>query len=92
MEKDLTLKEFIEHFKVKHQLEVTMLSWSVSMLYSSFMPKKDRLGMKISELIETITKKPIPKHVQSLVLEMCANDADGEDVEVPYVKLNIRRS
>ena len=86
----MTLKQLIEYFKEKHQLEITMLSCNVSMLYSSFMPKKDRLGMKISQLVETITTKPIPSHVSSLVLEMCVNDKDGEDVEVPYVKLNIK--
>jgi ubiquitin-activating enzyme E1 len=69
------------------------MSSGVSMLYSSFMqPKKlqERLNMKISTLVETVSKKPIPDHVKSLVLELCVNDKNDEDVEVPYVRVVIR--
>ena len=93
MEGDLTLKELIDYFKEKHELEVTMLSCGSCMLYTFFMGKKkaeERLPMKMSELIETISKKPILPHVKSVVLEVCVNDRDGEDVEVPYIKLRIR--
>jgi ubiquitin-activating enzyme E1 len=44
----------------------------------------------MSTLVETISKKPIPAHVKSLVMEICVNDRTEEDVEVPYVKLNIK--
>lgn len=90
---DLTLKELIDHFQTKHSLEITMLSCGQSMLYSFFMPKKkleERFSTPISKLIEKITKKEVPVHVKSLVLEACVNDRDGEDVEVPYIKLDIR--
>ncbi|KAJ3214251.1 hypothetical protein HDU67_001850 [Dinochytrium kinnereticum] len=90
---DLTLKEFIAHFKTKHELEVTMMSSGVSMIYTMFMPKKkmeERMGMRISELVETVSRKPIPPHVSYLVVEVCVNDREGEDVEVPYVRIRIR--
>jgi ubiquitin-activating enzyme E1 len=48
IEGDLTLKELLNYFQEKHQLEVTMLSCGNSMLYSFFMPKKkleERLPM-----------------------------------------------
>jgi ubiquitin-activating enzyme E1 len=44
---DITLKEFVEHFKQKG-LEVTMISSGVSLLYASFYPQskvKDRLPL-----------------------------------------------
>jgi len=46
--------------------------------------------MRLSELVESIAKKPVPPHVKALTLEMVVNDRDGEDVEVPYVRLAIR--
>ncbi|ORY04205.1 ubiquitin-activating emzyme E1 [Basidiobolus meristosporus CBS 931.73] len=90
---DITLQGFINHFKEKHDLEVTMVSSGVSMLYSFFMPKKkldERLPMKLSKLVVAVSKKPLPSHVKSLVMEICVNDRDGEDVEVPYVRVKIR--
>jgi len=37
---DITLRQFIDYFKEKHNLTVTMVSCGVSMLYNGFMPKK----------------------------------------------------
>ena len=91
---DLTLKELIDLLKNEHELEVTMLSCGASMVYSFFMPKKkleERMKSRISECLQQITKKPVPAHVKSLVLEVCVNDRDGEDAEVPFIKLNIRQ-
>ncbi|ORZ23635.1 ubiquitin-activating emzyme E1 [Absidia repens] len=94
IEQDVTLREFIDYFEKEHQLEATMVSSGVSMLYSFFMPKKkaeERLNMKMSKLVETVSKKPIPPHVKAVIVEICANDKEGEDVEVPYVRVKIRQ-
>ncbi|KND00481.1 ubiquitin-activating enzyme E1 [Spizellomyces punctatus DAOM BR117] len=90
VEGDITLQELINWFQQKHELEVTMLSCGASMLHASFMPKKERLSMPISKLVETVSKKPIAPHVKALILEVCVNDREGEDVEVPYVRVVIR--
>ena len=45
--------------------------------------------MALSEVVRTVSKKDIESHVEALVLELCCNDIEGEDVEVPYVKYNL---
>ena len=46
----------------------------------------------MSDVVKDVSKKQIPPHVRALVFELCCNDEDGEDVEVPYVKYNLRWS
>ncbi len=87
------MQELIDLFQQKHQLEITMLSCGVSMLYSFFMPAKkvaERKSLPISKLVESVSKKAIPDHVRALVMEVCVNDKEGEDVEVPYIRVVIR--
>ncbi|KAK1509455.1 ubiquitin-activating enzyme E1 [Colletotrichum costaricense] len=91
---DITLKELLEHFE-KQGLTISMLSSGVSLLYASFFPPaklKDRQNLKLSQLVETVSKKPVPAHQKEVIFEMVAEDVDGEDVEVPYIKMKMAGS
>ena len=62
-----------------------MVSQGVSMLWSSFIPPKkaqERLSMRMSDLVEHVSKKPIPAWTKNLLVEVMVNDEDDEDVEV----------
>jgi len=90
-ENDLTLEEFLKDMDMKG-LEVTMLSSGVSLLYASFFPKakrEERLPLKMSKLVEYVSKKPVPAHTKNLIFEVCVDDQTGEDVEVPFVCIKL---
>ena len=40
---------------------------------------------RMSAIMEEVSKKPLGAHVKNLVFEICCDDADGEEVEVPYI-------
>ena len=89
---DLTLQELIDDFE-KRGLTISMLSSGVSLLYASFFPPskmKDRYALPLSKLVETISRKPIPEHQKEVIFEVVVEDLDGEDVEVPFVKVKVR--
>lgn len=90
---EMTLRDFMDYFSKEHKLDVTMLSYNVSMLYSFFMNKdkvKTRMQMPLSKVAVDASKKELPTHVRNLVLEIIATDSTGEDAEVPYIKYKFR--
>ncbi|KAL0574314.1 E1 ubiquitin-activating protein [Marasmius crinis-equi] len=83
---DPTLKEIVSWFSKEHKLDITMVSQGVSMLWSSFIGKKkseERLPLKFSKLVETVSKKPVLPHVTYFIAEVMVSDEEGEDV--PFV-------
>jgi len=75
-----TLGEVLAQFQAEHNLTITMMSCGVSMIYSSFTAKakmEARLRQNLKQVYEEVTKKPLPPHVRSLVLEVCCDDAEG---------------
>lgn len=86
-----TLGALIEQFEKEHGLTITMISSGQTLLYASFMPKhKPRLQQTFTSVLETVSKKPIADHVKTIVVEICADDAEGEDVEdIPFLAFHL---
>ena len=90
----MKLSQFIEFFEKKYNLEVTMASAGVSLLYSSFMQPeklKERMDKEVSLVLEEIQQKPLPSWQKYLIVEIIADLIDSdEDIEVPSVRYQFR--
>jgi ubiquitin-activating enzyme E1 len=91
---DITLQQFINHFETEYNLEVSMISHGVSILFSFFGNKKklaERMNMKMSEVVQSVSKKELPPNQLFITFEIIATERDtDEDVELPYVKFRFR--
>ncbi|UZJ54373.1 hypothetical protein CBS101457_003693 [Exobasidium rhododendri] len=90
-----TLSALLELFVKEHGLEVTMLSSGVSMLFSGFglaaKKREERMKMRISELVETVSKKAVPPYANHVILEGLFDSVEtGEDVEAPYIRVAVK--
>lgn len=48
------------------------------------------MNMKMSELVENVSKKPIPPWTKNLLVEVMVNDENDEDVEVSSAPRTLR--
>eukprot|EP00300_Choanocystis_sp_HF-7_P036097 c5119_g1_i1.p1 GENE.c5119_g1_i1~~c5119_g1_i1.p1 ORF type:complete len:1014 (-),score=269.80 c5119_g1_i1:69-3110(-) len=90
---DVTLEEFINSFQKTHEVEINMISYGRSMLFTSFSPKKllaTRFKLRMSELAQTVSKKPLAAGTKYLTMEVCCTGKDGNDVEMPTVRFRYR--
>jgi len=91
---DITLQQFINHFETEYNLEVSMISHGVSILFSFFGNKKklaERMNMKMSEVVQSVSKKELPPNQLFITFEIISTERDtDEDVELPYVKFRFR--
>jgi len=94
-EGDITLQALLNLFKERFGLEISMLSYGPSMLYYNFgMVKKEvkeRLPLKITQVIEKVAKIKLRPKERYIVLEaVVANEKTGDECEIPYIRLKIR--
>lgn len=91
---DISLRQLMKYFETEYNLEISMLSHGVSILYSFFANKKkieERMDMSMSRIVTSITKKEFPTDQIFIILEVIANDLDsGEEIEIPYIKFRFR--
>jgi len=90
---EMTVREFLAYFKNQHQLDVTMMSSSNALIYSTFIKgHQERLDKKVSEAVAFVTKKSLPEKKKELAIEICASRLeDDEDAEVPSVTYHYRK-
>lgn len=91
---NITMGQFMDYFEKEYNLEISMLSYGVSILYSFFANKKkieDRKRMKMTDVITSITKKEFPPNQLFIILEVIANEKiTDEEVDLPYIKFRFR--
>ncbi len=46
---------------------------------------------RMSQLLETVSRRPIPSHQKNIIFEINVEDASEEDIEVPYVMVKYRK-
>ena len=46
--------------------------------------------IRITDLVESVSKKPVPAHTKNIILEICCDDQTEQDVEVPFVCIKLR--
>jgi ubiquitin-activating enzyme E1 len=91
--KDITMKEFIEYFEKTLRLGITMISSGSTIIYT-FYSKPDviqkRMKMKLSNVLEEVSEKPLPPKQKFIIFEACVTDENEEDVEIPSIRYKFR--
>lgn len=90
---ELTLEEFLAHFRDHHRLRVVMVHYKSCVLYSDFLPQRrlqELRGLPMSRVVCKMSDSAgLRSHVRSLAFDLVCFDFDGNDVEVPYVRYTI---
>ncbi|XP_072136899.1 ubiquitin-like modifier-activating enzyme 1 [Mobula birostris] len=87
---EMTLEEFLNYFKAKHNLDVIFIHCGSCMVYACHMTPsqlKERLSQRMSEIVAKLQGKVIENHVKVLMFEVDYSHENGEedDLEVPPV-------
>ncbi len=83
----LTVEELKNKFEKDFNIEVSMITYGTSTIYTSFgKDSKARLGMNVRDAIVSVTKKELPKWRVILQIGVSGNTTDGIDCLLPDVK------
>ena len=91
LEGDLTVQQVVDWFKAKG-LNAYSISCGQSLLYNQWFGARhaERLPMKLSELVKTISKINIPAWRSHFDVVVACEDENDEDVDVPLVSIKFR--
>ena len=48
-----------------------------------------RSARRLSDLVATVSRKPVPAHQKNVIFEIVAEDQTNQDVEIPYVMVKM---
>ncbi|AFZ79661.1 ubiquitin-protein ligase, putative [Theileria equi strain WA] len=87
-----TVKQLIDWIRSRFNIEVIILSAGNLCIYNSFLPahKASRLTQPITQLVETLGKKPLDPKSSHLVIDASCTDQDDVDVVIPTIKFEFR--
>ncbi|KAL4853207.1 Ubiquitin-activating enzyme E1 1 [Chlorella vulgaris] len=87
---DLTVQQVLDWFK-QRSLEAYSISCGQALIYNNIFPKhKERLGKRMSELVQTVAKMEIPASRSHFDVVVACEDEEGEDLDVPLVSIQFR--
>lgn len=86
---EMTLQEFLDHFKRERGLEVSIVAHESALLFADFWDKEkqtEHLTQRMTELVISATKNRIPAHVKILTFEIACttDDVDTNGPPVHY--------
>lgn len=89
---DITLQEFVDFLQDEMGVEVSIMSAGNACLYQGYSPAhRKRLGQKVTQIWQDVTKQTLSPKKKYLILEVCAADFDdGIDVQIPSIKFQFK--
>ena len=89
--KSMTIQELIDYFTSEYKLEASIITCKGITLIQTFQPSaKTRLGRKVEELYEELSKSKIPAITDNLILEVSCDCEDGAVALTPLLKYTFR--
>lgn len=86
----MTLKQMKEHFENTYKIEVSMITFGSSTVFSSYgKDSAGRINMLVEEAIAAITKKEFPSWKRFIPIGISGNVEDGTDCLLPDVRYQI---